>query len=53
MMDHMEKEFLQYFASDDDVPCPHYDYMMKGFTLLSVMAFKRHCVDYYKIFLHP
>lgn len=53
MMDHVEKEFLQYFAPDDNVPCPHHDCMTEGFISPSVMAFKRHCVDYHKIFLRP
>jgi Protein of unknown function (DUF3435) len=53
MWDHVEKEFLQYFAPSNDVPCPHHDCKAKGFILPSIMAFKRHCVDYHKISLRP
>jgi Protein of unknown function (DUF3435) len=53
MWDHVEKEYLQYFASNDYVACPHHECKAEGFVLPSVMAFKRHCVDYHKISLRP
>ena len=53
MWDHVEKEYLQYFASNDDVPCPHHVCKADRFVLPGVMAFKRHCVDHHKISLRP
>jgi hypothetical protein len=53
MMNHMEEEFLEYFAPDQVVPCPHYSCKAKGFVSPCIMAFKRHCPDCHKIFLRP
>lgn len=51
MWNHVEKEFLQYFAPDDSVPCPHHACRAKGLVSWGVMAFKAHCAHEHKIFL--
>ena len=53
MWNHLEKEFLQYFAPDDPVPCPHHVCRAKGFVSRRVMAFKAHCARDHKIFFRP
>jgi Protein of unknown function (DUF3435) len=51
MMSHVESEFIQHFAPDDLVPCPHHVCKVKGLVLRDVTAFKAHCGRYHKSFL--